>query len=241
MTGLSLAAERPAAKSSPQEAVALRPSEYTAALIDALRTRPGLVRGATVLEIGSGSGVVLAAAAALGAAELCGVDIEESAVATGAVLLHGMGHGDHVELLRGDMWRPVGGRRFDLILANLPQFPMERRFCQDRLPSWSAGGTDGRQVMDRFLTGLADHLTACGRTVITHNAFIDLERSRSIARAHGLSLRSLATLLVHIPPEKFELMTGGIRVAEEGRSIHRYGPHAFAEMHVAELRRSLED
>ena len=55
----------------------LRPSEYTAALIQALQARRATVSGARALEIGSGSGVVLAALAELGAASLCGVDIEE--------------------------------------------------------------------------------------------------------------------------------------------------------------------
>ncbi len=39
---------------------ALRPSEYTSALIQALRNEPERVRGKQVLEVGSGSGVVLA-------------------------------------------------------------------------------------------------------------------------------------------------------------------------------------
>ena len=42
-----------------QVSAALRPSEYTAALIQVLRARGAWVRGANALEIGSGSGVVL--------------------------------------------------------------------------------------------------------------------------------------------------------------------------------------
>jgi hypothetical protein len=30
-------------------------------------------------------------------------------------------------------------------------------------------------------------------------------------------------------------MSGNIVLAEQGRSIHRYGPHAFAEMCVVEI------
>ena len=45
---------------------ALRPSEYTAALIQVLRAHPEKVRGANVLEVGSGSAVVLAALGAMG-------------------------------------------------------------------------------------------------------------------------------------------------------------------------------
>ena len=47
-----------------------------------------------MLEIGSGSGVVLAALGALGAASLCGIDIEEDAVAAGELLLAELGHGE---------------------------------------------------------------------------------------------------------------------------------------------------
>src|SRR5215470_14693936 len=117
---------QPASDNSWQQiSAALRPSEYTAALIQVLRARAAWVRGASALEIGSGSGVVLAVLGALGAASLCGIDIESEAVASGALLLRRLGHRDNVQMRHGDMWLPVIGRRFDLVTANLPHFPME--------------------------------------------------------------------------------------------------------------------
>src|SRR5271154_7154921 len=218
----------------PPVIAALRPSEYTAALIQALRTRSVVVRDAHALEIGFGSAVVLAAIGELGAASLCGVDIESAAVASGALLLHGLGHGDKVQLYCGDMWQPIAGHRFDLIAANLPQFPMNFLGYADRLPSWSSGGPDGRRLLDRFLSGLAAHLAPGGRAIITHNGFIDLDLTRAMLARDGLSLRVVTTVLVNLPSEKLELMTQGILYFEQGRSIYRYGPYAFAEMHVVE-------
>src|SRR5262249_33283498 len=122
---------------------ALRPSEYTAALIQAVRVRHAWVCGRHALELGSGSGVVLAAMGALGAASLCGVDIESEAVAHSKLLLDHLGHCAIAELYQGDMWLPVSGRRFDLIVANLPHFPMEPHEFGGRLPTWSSGGTNG--------------------------------------------------------------------------------------------------
>jgi release factor glutamine methyltransferase len=168
---------------SPHQVSALRPSEYTAALIQAFRVRADWVRGANVLEIGSGSGVVLAALAELGAASL---------------------------------W-------------------MERFGYNGRLPSWSSGGPDGRRLLDRFLRGLAEHLAPNGRAIITHNGFVDLELSRAMVARDGLSLQTATTLLVYIPSEKLGLMTESILSAEEGRSIHHYGPYLFAEMHIVEI------
>ncbi len=215
----------------------LRPSEYTAALIQVLRARAAWAKGAAALEIGLGSGVVLAALGALGAASLCGVDIEGEAVAAGARLLHALGYGECARLHRGDMWAPLAGRRFDRIAANLPHFPMEAGGMAGRLPSWSCGGADGRRLLDRFLAGLPAHLAPGGRAVITHNAFVGLDRSRVLAGQGGLALRIAMTVLVHISRDKLALMTPGILAAEDERTIHRYGPYAFAEMHVVELAR----
>jgi release factor glutamine methyltransferase len=214
---------------------AMRPSEYTAALIQVLRADALSIRGANVLEIGSGSGVVLAVLGALGAASLCGIDIEDEAIESGAVLLGDLGLASTAEFHRGDMWLPVAGRRFDLIVANLPHFPMERSDVPGRLPSWSAGGPDGRRLLDPFLAGLADHLAPGGRVVITHNAFVGLGRSRDLVARSGLALRVAMMTLVYIPTEKLDRMTDGVLCAEEGQSIYRYGPYAFAEMHIVEI------
>jgi release factor glutamine methyltransferase len=197
---------------------ALRPSEYTAALIQVLRARAAWVRGANALEIGSGSGVVLAALGALGAASLCGIDIESEAVSSSALLLRGLGHGANARMYHGDMWLPVTGRRFDLITANLPQFP-----------------TESGEFAGRFLEGLAAHLAPGSRAIITHNAFVDLELSRAMVAQDGLSLRVAMTVLIQIPSEKLALMTQSILCFEEGRSIYRYGPYTFAEMHIVEI------
>jgi methylase of polypeptide subunit release factors len=227
---------QPASDNSAHQMIAaLHPSEYTAALIQVLRARAAWVRGANALEIGSGSGVVLAALGALGAASLCGIDIESEAVSSSALLLHRLGYRENVEICHGDMWLPVTGRRFDLVTANLPQFPMEARNFTGRWPSWSSGGPDGRRLLDRFLLGLAANLAPSGHAIITHNAFVDLELTRVMIERIGLSLRLAMTVLVQISSEKLTLMTQSVRCSEEGRSIYRYGPYTFAEMHIVEI------
>jgi methylase of polypeptide subunit release factors len=214
---------------------ALRPSEYTAALIQVLRGKRDLVCGAKVLEIGSGSGVVLAALGELGAASLCGIDIEDDAVTSGMLLLDELGHGEIAEFHQGDMWLPTGERRFDLVVANLPHFPMADMAVAGRLPTWSAGGLDGRRLLDPLLEGLAHHLVPGGRAFLTHNAFVGIDQTRAILARSGLALQIVNTTLVNVPDEKLGRMTRGVLAAQEGRSIHRYGPYTFAEVHVVEI------
>jgi release factor glutamine methyltransferase len=215
-------------------AKALRPSEYTSALIQALRIEPERVRGKQVLEIGSGSGVVLAVLGALGAASVCGIDIEQDAVEAGSRLLAGLGH-DNAEFHRGDMWRPVAGRRFDLIVANLPNSPHPQVSISGRPPNWSAGGHDGRELVDAFIDGLATHLVPGGRALMTHNSYIGLDRTREAADAHGLSFDVRLSILVYVPEEKLTLMTPSIVQAETGRSLYSFGPYTFGEVHVVEF------
>ena len=166
---------------------------------------------------------------------MCGGDIEHDAVKAGGLLLRQLGHGAPAELHCGDMWLPVAGRRFDLIVANLPHFPMDPVPVEGRLPTWSSGGADGRWLLDPFIAGLPAHLAPGGRAVMTHNGFVGLEASQAIARYHGLSLRIILTVLVYIAEEKLARMTPAVLRAEDGRTLHRYGPYTFGEVHIVEI------
>ncbi len=219
------------------ETLLFRPSEYTAALIQALRARPELVSGASILEIGFGSGVVLAAVGELGAASLCGVELEEAAVASGTRLLRQLGFGDRLELHLGDMWEPISGRSFELIVSNPPQFPTQTIDYADRLPSWSVGGYNGRLVLDRILDGLPTHLAPGGCAIITHNGFIGISATRERVERLGLSFKIAATVTVSLPREKLRHMSEEVFRSEHGRSIQLYGPYAFTDMHIIEIGR----
>jgi ribosomal protein L11 methyltransferase len=75
----------------------------------------GLVRGASVLDVGSGSGILLLATGLLGAARLRAVDSDP--VATQATLENAQRNGLDVAATIGTL--PVAGGPFDLVLANL--------------------------------------------------------------------------------------------------------------------------
>ena len=87
------------------------------------------------------------------------------------------------------MWRPVAGRRFDLIVANLPNSPHPQVSISGRPPNWSAGGPDGRLLVDAFIDGLAAHLAPGGRALMTHNSYIGLDRTREAAASARPVLR----------------------------------------------------
>jgi methylase of polypeptide subunit release factors len=219
----------------------LEPSEYTALLIQALHLRADQIRGASVFEIGVGSGVVLKAMATLGATRISGVDIEEHAVRSAQAMLAGLPGGVLGSIGVSDMWEAVAGQRFDLIVANLPHFPAEHLNLPTRLPSWSTGGVDGRRLLDRFLDGLDVHLAANGIALLTHNGFVDVELSRLRLAATGFVLSPVLTVFVHIGGEKLARLSPTLRARFDGGSLHQYGRYLFGEVHVIEIARLRPD
>jgi release factor glutamine methyltransferase len=211
----------------------LRPSEYTAALIQALLVMPSGVAGGDVLEMGFGSGVVLAALARMGAASLSGIDCEAEAILAAGSMMQQIGW--EADLRLGTLWEPVRGRRFSLIVANLPHFPTDAHQIPDRLPSWSCGGHDGRRLLNPFLAGLADHIAPGGHAVITHNACVDLEETQESLAANGLRAAILSTVMLPLPREKLAILSPDILAREDGRTIHRFGIYSFVQVHMLDI------
>jgi Methyltransferase small domain len=139
-----------------------RPSDYTGLMMHALRAGVSGYRRGSGLDMGVGSGVLLATLGELGVQRLVGVDIEQAALRSAAALLRAMHLLERARLLRGSLWEPVGTARFDIVVANLPHFAATEPSDPDRSPYWSMGGVDGRHLLDPFLAGLGMHLADDG-------------------------------------------------------------------------------
>ena len=110
--------------------------------------------GVTVLDMGTGSGVG-AVFAAQWAGRVVAVDISPAAVRCARInaLLNHVE--DRVDVVEGDLFEPVAGKRFDVILFNPPYFQGQPRTNFEGA-LWSYG------LHDRFAEGLAGHLNHNG-------------------------------------------------------------------------------
>lgn len=214
-------------------ASAWRPSEYTGFLIHAvLAATAGQLLG-RVLEIGVGSGAVLASLAGSGAARLTGTDVDPGAVQEAQRLMDSLGQ--EAELICGDLWAPLAGRRFELVLANPPHFPMFAPGYASRPPQWSFGGPDGRCVIDKLLRGLPKHLAKCGRAYVVHSAYLGLDATHRLLAERGLRARSVAASLMPLAPEKLPVMAPAVLHGAGPEAIRRVGHHTFLLTEVLEI------
>ncbi len=121
-----------------------------------------------VLELCTGSGcLAILAARAFPNAKIDAVDISRDALAVAARNVRDHGLDERVMLQRGDLYAPVAGKRYDLIIANPPYvdaagmagLPRECR-AEPRLAF--DGGADGLDVVRRILDQARRHMNADG-------------------------------------------------------------------------------
>ena len=153
------------------------PLSDTRLLAERLRGEPRL-RGGNVLDLCTGSGVLAVVAALAGAATVTAVDASHRSVL--AARFNARLNGVRVRALRGDLFDPVAGERFDLIVSNPPYVPGEgagRGFD---------AGYDGRDLIDRVCARVADHLAPGGVALLVQSSVCGERATLEALSAAGL-------------------------------------------------------
>lgn len=158
----------------------LRTGAFFASRIDAR-----LAAGAAVLDMGTGSGVC-ALFAARHARRVVAVDVSRAAVRCArlnALLNH---LEDRIDLRQGDLFAPLAGELFDLVLFNPPFLLGAPKDHRDA--AWRSA-----DAAHRFAAGLGSHLAPCGAALVLLSSWGDAcALFESELRANGFSLEVFA-------------------------------------------------
>jgi len=120
---------------------------------------------ASVLDLGTGSGVC-AIAAARHAHRVVGTDINPAAIRCARINALISGLEKRVEFREGDLFAPVAEQQFDVVLFN-PPF-LEGTPTDGRDAAWR-----GRNIAQRFAAELSAHLTTHGSALLLLSSFGD--------------------------------------------------------------------
>jgi release factor glutamine methyltransferase len=157
-----------------------RTGEFLASQIDSRL----LTHEAEVLDMGTGSGVC-AVIAARHVRRVVAVDVNPEAVRCAGINAL-MNHLEHkIDVRQGDLFAPVTGERFDLVLFNPPFLVGTPRNDRDR--AWRSN-----DVAERFAAGLAAHLKPGGFGLLLLSSFGDGPVFLAELSQRGFALEVLA-------------------------------------------------
>jgi release factor glutamine methyltransferase len=146
----------------------LKPPSDTWLLAGQMLAEP-VPQGGSVLDLCAGTGLLAVLAAREHRADVVAVDISRRAILN--TLINASLNGLTVTAIRGDLFAPLDGRRFDLIVSNPPYLPSANGSPRSHSSAraWDAGPS-GRDYLDRICREAPAHLSPGGSLLLVHSS-----------------------------------------------------------------------
>lgn len=146
-------------------------------------------RGAKVLDLGTGCGM-LGILASERAEEVIAVDLNPYAVCCTKENSVRNNVRSKMVFLRSDLLTAFNEKvTFDLILFNAPYLPANEQEAQTWIGRSWAGGTNGRQVIDRFISQAPHHLNQSGSILLMQSTLSDVDETISKFESYNLKTK----------------------------------------------------
>jgi release factor glutamine methyltransferase len=145
--------------------------------------------GADVLDLGAGCGI-LGVLAAKKASGVVAVDLNPYAVRCVRENSKLNRVRSKMDFIQADLFTALGANAaFDLILFNAPYLPSDKSEATSWIGRSWAGGANGRQVVDRFISQVPLHLKPNGRVLLMQSTLTGVEETLRRFGEQGLRAR----------------------------------------------------
>jgi release factor glutamine methyltransferase len=149
-------------------------------------------QGATVLDVGAGCGL-LGILVAKKASTVVAIDINPYAILCTKENARLNNVQDKMFFVRGDLVAPLSRETdFDVILFNAPYLPSDSGEPASWLDRAWDGGVAGRQVIDRFINTVTEHLKKGGQILLMQSTLADVNETIRNFKKHNLTAAILA-------------------------------------------------
>lgn len=177
------------------------PAEDTFILLENLRVE----RSDRVLEIGTGTGII-AIKASMNSRMVVATDINPYAIECAAENIIA-NKSFNIEIRKGNLFEPVKGEKFDLILFNTPYLPTddEEKINDELNAAWD-GGVDGRMLINRFIEGLPHYFNQGGIVQMVQSSLSDV--NMTLKKLENLGFKVSVTARKKVFFEEIAVITG---------------------------------
>ncbi|MFH1239590.1 MAG: HemK2/MTQ2 family protein methyltransferase [Candidatus Diapherotrites archaeon] len=143
------------------------------------------LQGNSALDMGTGSGIQSIILAKKGF-DVTAVDVNARALDNVDINAEAFGFEEKIHVLKSDLFENVSGK-FDVIIFNPP-------YVESETLKWKEvdGGKKGREVLDRFLQGVADFLNDTGVCYFLQSSLNGIEETEKVLKTQNFKFESIA-------------------------------------------------
>ena len=203
------------------------PSPTSLALASAIDIKPG----ETVIDVGTGCGILGFIAAGQGASRVFGSDISEESINAARVNARRLGLDNRTDFRVGDMFKPFRDIRADVIIGDVSGIPDVIAKLTGWFPSRRGGGRDGSKLPAKMLKEAVEHLNPGGRLYFASGTIQNEAKVLAAAQPNFL-LKLLSSKTFPLPKDVADAK-GVHRLVEKGLiQLEKHGSRLVWQLNV---------
>jgi len=168
----------------------------------------------TVLDVGTGCGI-LAVIMAKRAKMVVAADVNPHAIECAKLNAKANGVANKIDVRLGDLFQPIKEtERFDVIVFNAPYLPSRRKEQETWIERAWAGGKEGRQLIDQFISEAPHFLNENGKLLLVQSNLANIDKT--VEKLRGAGFKATVIVRKKVPFETI-VVVQATHLSEKGK------------------------